>query len=367
MSGAGWRALAARGATVPRVLRKHVTGAAASPTAAPRVGTAPLIPHSSLRFDLSCTPTLTLAPDRYPHAPAFDSWRANEQCNATWQELFSAPSLRTESAEIAASREMSAEARAVELGWTEYAPREGCGSALDRSDLAALANDEAHTVRLRCAKCVSSLAESASAAADDEASRAAFYRTIVPSVPVGALMAPVTSAGAGKYVVGVHIRQGDAYDTAHAYFFRDRSGVYGASADGGALVGRFIEKMSEFPLAKGKHGQLPTVFFLASDQHSARRRCAARFPGRVLQLAPSLDALAASAADVGGAAPLRELVRRDTVGAMQEAAAEWLLLSQCKRMIRSGVSSFSAEAARCHSVPACNINRGESTSVPSAR
>ena len=287
-------------------------------------------------------------------------WRANRQCNATWEELFSAPSLRTASAEIEASRDMSVDARAEQLGWTEYAPRAGCGSALDRFDLAGLADDEARIVRLRCAKCVSSLTESASSAAEDEASRATFYRTIVPSVAVAALMAPVTSAGVGRYVVGVHIRQGDAYDTAQAYFFRDRSGVYGAAADGGALVERFLQKMSEFPPAKGKHGQLPTVFFVASDQLSARRRCAARFPGRVLQLAPALAALAAPAVDGGGAALSSELVRRDTVSAMQEAAAEWLLLSECKRLIRSGVSSFSSEAARCHSIPACNINRESS-------
>jgi hypothetical protein len=228
---------------------------------------------------------------------------------------------------------------------------------------------------------------------------------MAPSPAVAELMAPVTAGATRKYMVGVHIRQGDAYDTDKKYFFKDRSGLYGASADGGAFVEKFLAEMDALPLAKGKQGQIPTVFFIAADQLGARRACVARFgglgrgeeqqaaaeeegvlkkkgaAGRVLQIAPAWRALARQRTrheheqrqpksssnktqqqpgeEAGGED--EELARRDSLEDMQQATAEWLLLSECKRMIRSKVRTctwrhmYSMHAA-AHATTVCSAH-----------
>jgi hypothetical protein len=255
-------------------------------------------------------------------------WKVNDQCLASWHDLFAAPLLLAGTPTLLTLK-------GDRGAWSCYSARGGGGSALDRIDLAGLAADATEVVHLSCCKCVSSLLESASIASD-EASRRLFYQTMVPSAAVAALMAPVIASAEGNYLVGVHIRQGDAYDTEKSYFFRDRTGLYQAGAGtarGGGLVEKFLEKMAVFPATKGRDGQLPACFFLAADQLDARRRCVERFGAhRILEVVPTR--------------PQEEMTRRDSVEDMETAAAEWLLLSLCKRMIRSQVSSFSAEASR---------------------
>eukprot|EP01047_Picozoa_sp_COSAG01_P061411 COSAG01_NODE_7668_length_3106_cov_5.011307_2_plen_351_part_00 len=296
-------------------------------------------------------------------------WPVNDSCLARWQDLFSAPALRINTPECHDG------GRPPSGFWSEYEPQPGLGPGLGREDLQGLAADGAAVVRLRCAKCVASLVVSDTTEEDEKVARAHFYQQLRPSCAVRALMAPVMATTSERYMVGVHIRQGDAFDTEMKVFFRDHSGLYGEHADGGAVVDQFLDTMAKMPAAKGKgQAKAPVVFFLAADQVSARRRCAARFPGRILQIEPAVGRMkemavaeaAAAAAPVVVPSTERQrqqlqlpdgLARRDSLQAMQEAAAEWLLLSNCRCLIRSRVSSFSSEAALRHRISWVSIAR----------
>ena len=71
------------------------------------------------------------------------------QCNASWAELFSAPTLTVNSPLCEIGGPAADE-------WSMYEPPDG-SCELDRRALAALPADRARVVRLRCAKCAATL------------------------------------------------------------------------------------------------------------------------------------------------------------------------------------------------------------------
>ena len=82
-------------------------------------------------------------------------WKVNDQCLASWHDLFAAPLLLAGTPTLLTLK-------GDRGAWSCYSARGGGGSALDRIDLAGLAADATEVVHLSCCKCVSSLLESAS-------------------------------------------------------------------------------------------------------------------------------------------------------------------------------------------------------------
>ena len=335
--------------------------------------------------------------DRSLHAV----WLSNESCGAGFEDLFEArlqtgDTLRVNSlTALSSSALYQAECGSISTGESDilscYEPY-GNRCVLHSSDVAPLLEDDARVVLLTGASVPATLRnrcpaqparkewnERAGSKAErlhayehsvDGKLRGSFYRALVPSAAVREAMAPVlervaaerakaADAGEGLVVVGVHIRQGDALDAKNGFFNHE------PSAHDDAYVGRFALEMNALAascVAGGKRA----LFFVASDQERARRQLRASVGEAAIVELPEAgrggaDEEAGPPAEGtgggGGGKPVlaEGRVQRDR-RAVQHAVAEWLLLARAVDvLIRSGRSSFSAEAALMHNVRSIDI------------
>ncbi len=150
-----------------------------------------------------------------------------------------------------------------------------------------------------------------------KAAKSLFYRSLQPVWVVQKAVGEFQKRFfEGQHVVGIHIRRTD-----HLSFDkRDHKKI--------CPTDFFIEAIER--ILKARSG---TKFFLSTDDKKEEQRIMRLFPGSII---------------VYG----KEEVRRDTLGGMQDALTDWLLLSSTSRIIGSYASSFSEEAASVNMIPA---------------
>ena len=307
-------------------------------------------------------------------------WEADESCGAHLADLFDVQlsnggELRANSLAALSSAAYYSAGRfcdVVDGGVSEEAPiYEGrTGVELFASDVAPLSGDKRRVAILRGATVPATLVGRLSRATSKQQSlekarrigmqehlaegklRGAFYRALTPSAAVQQIMAPAiarieaeraaaTARSQALFLVGVHVRQGDALDLAKRYFFHDLSG--GTHSD--SLVEAFAQEMQRVVATAAAEGKR-ALFYVASDQARARAILRERFGSSMVEV--QMDESDRIEPESGADDPDGRVGRG--CRAMQLAVAEWMLLSRTELIIRSWKSSFSDEASLVHGV-----------------
>ena len=160
-----------------------------------------------------------------------------------------------------------------------------------------------------------------------------FYKKMRVTPAVLAKLAGVIDTIRAEPVVGVHVRQGSITDFHNGWFFMDwhkgpddKVPVFCCSQEPGkslsscttnvAPIEKFVAAMKRFPATQ--------KFFVASDRPGCYLNLEAEFPGRILHN--------------------RIAVEHDVDS--DNAFLDWYCLSQCSKLVLSGISSYSGEAMK---------------------